>query len=324
MTCKDVAIEKIRMDGTLQARASMRTEVIEEYAESYRAGVAMPPPVVFHDGRVYWLADGWHRIEAIRIVGSTTVVCEIKYGGKADAIKFACSANQHHGLRRSNEDKQRAIKLAHDHPELKSLSTRELAAYLGVSHQSIKNFRTPAKSGDAPGEAVKVLQPDLQPQAATAVASDPKPPESRSVDTHTESPVKPVEPQKPHGIEVDGKLIEVPEAVAKEAAEVTALVDEARAILKQLEQVTDKIAAVNLDCLRGRVTFLPHGQGRRLSSIVGIKIDLKKIRPHGPCPVCVGVKSKNCDCCFGSGWVPKDMWESPSYSDRATILMKRA
>ena len=40
-----------------------------EYREAYEAGESFPPIVVFEDddqpGR-YWLADGWHRLDAQR------------------------------------------------------------------------------------------------------------------------------------------------------------------------------------------------------------------------------------------------------------------
>lgn len=47
-----------------------------------------------------------------------------------------------HGLRRTNEDKQRAVQAALRHPKSTNLSDREIARHVGVDHQTVANWRS--------------------------------------------------------------------------------------------------------------------------------------------------------------------------------------
>jgi hypothetical protein len=78
------------------------------------AGAKFPPVIVFHDGTNYWLADGFHRLEAWKRNGVGSVKAEVKEGSRIDALKFAFGANSSHGLRMTNEDKRNAVKIAYD------------------------------------------------------------------------------------------------------------------------------------------------------------------------------------------------------------------
>ena len=61
--------------------------------------------VVFCDGTDYWLADGFHRLEAHRQVGFRDIEVDLKLGTKRGAILYAVGANASHGLRRTPADK---------------------------------------------------------------------------------------------------------------------------------------------------------------------------------------------------------------------------
>jgi len=105
--------ESIQTKG-MQVRARLCEETVKEYAEAMSAGAKFPPVIVFHDGTNYWLADGFHRLEAWKRNGVENVKAEVKEGSRIDALKFAFGANNSHGLRMSNEDKRQAIKLAYE------------------------------------------------------------------------------------------------------------------------------------------------------------------------------------------------------------------
>ena len=77
--------------------------------------------IVFRDGEKYWLVDGFHRFTAARKAGRTEIECVIYAGKLADARWFSYSANQTHGLRRSNADKVRAVTSALRHRNAKSI-----------------------------------------------------------------------------------------------------------------------------------------------------------------------------------------------------------
>src|SRR5438270_477029 len=59
-----IAIGVIRTGGGTQARAGLSDETIVEYGEALIGGVELPNIDVFYDGEDYWLADGFHRLEA--------------------------------------------------------------------------------------------------------------------------------------------------------------------------------------------------------------------------------------------------------------------
>lgn len=56
----------IRTDGGTQPRAGLNPELIDEYAKAMTEGAKFPPVTVFYDQISYWLADGFHRLEAAK------------------------------------------------------------------------------------------------------------------------------------------------------------------------------------------------------------------------------------------------------------------
>jgi len=84
-------------------------DVIEDYAAAMVMGAEFPPVVVFYDGEHHWLADGYHRRDAAVAAGLSEILADIRQGTRRDAILFSVGANAAHGLRRTNEDKKRAV-----------------------------------------------------------------------------------------------------------------------------------------------------------------------------------------------------------------------
>jgi hypothetical protein len=104
-------ITEIRTDGGTQARATLHPETIADYAQGMQEGYQFPPVVVFLDGTDYWLADGFHRVEAAKVAGFREIEVDLKLGSRREAILYAVGANATHGLRRSRADKQQAVSL---------------------------------------------------------------------------------------------------------------------------------------------------------------------------------------------------------------------
>lgn len=104
-------------------------------------GAVFPPLTVFYDGADYWLADGFHRHEAAIRAGFTSIAVDIRQGTLQDAQWYSYSVNQSHGLRRTNEDKRRAVEAALRHEYATKYSTREIAQHCGVSHMTIQRYR---------------------------------------------------------------------------------------------------------------------------------------------------------------------------------------
>jgi hypothetical protein len=131
----------------------MNQEVIDEYAENMRNGTEFPPITVFHDGHgmFYYLADGFHRFEAVKRLRKRTIKAEVRPGEKRDAIIHALGANASHGLRRTNADKRRAVEMALKLAAVEGndWSDREIARRCRVDHRTVANMRKEL-SGEIP------------------------------------------------------------------------------------------------------------------------------------------------------------------------------
>ncbi len=55
-------------DGSAQMRVEMKPDTVREYADEMAAGTIFPAVVVYYDGADYWLGDGFHRVEAARLL----------------------------------------------------------------------------------------------------------------------------------------------------------------------------------------------------------------------------------------------------------------
>lgn len=132
---------KIRIDGGTQPRAELREDTITEYAEAMAGGALFPPVDVFYDGADYWLADGFHRWHAAKKLGLTDISAQVHQGTLRDAVLFSVSANAAHGMRRTNEDKRRAVMRLLEDLEWGRWSNREIAKRCAVSEYMVRAMR---------------------------------------------------------------------------------------------------------------------------------------------------------------------------------------
>jgi uncharacterized ParB-like nuclease family protein len=129
----------VRIDGDTQPRTAINPGIVQEYAEAMQAGVEFPPITVVHDGAAYWLVDGFHRFFAHRRLNRQQIGAEVVSGELSDARWLSVAANKAHGLRRTNEDKAkavtRALKLRPD------LGNPAIAEHVGVSIEMVRRYR---------------------------------------------------------------------------------------------------------------------------------------------------------------------------------------
>ncbi len=129
----------VRIDGDTQPRTAINPGIVQEYAEALEAGVGFPAVTIVHDGATYWLVDGFHRFFAHRRLNRPQIKAEMIAGELADARWLSVAANKAHGLRRTNEDKAkavvRALKLKPD------LSNPAIAEHVGVSEAMVRRYR---------------------------------------------------------------------------------------------------------------------------------------------------------------------------------------
>lgn len=97
-------LSKIILDQEIQPRSELNETVIEKYSEAMQIGAQFPPITVFYDGSKYWLADGFHRVQAKKAIGGRKILAEVRFGARRDAIFYAVGANRTHGLSLCNAD----------------------------------------------------------------------------------------------------------------------------------------------------------------------------------------------------------------------------
>jgi hypothetical protein len=134
-------VKVIRTDGGTQIRALLDEPTVTHYARLYEEGVNMPPLIVFQEGELFWLADGFHRLAAIQQAGFRDARCEVRKGTKRDAVLFALGANSEHGLPLSKSDRTRAIERILLDPEWSKWSNGAIAKHVGVTRAYIKKLR---------------------------------------------------------------------------------------------------------------------------------------------------------------------------------------
>lgn len=138
---RQIATVRITDDHRAQPRAAIAVEKVQDYIDDMSRGDAFPPLVVFHDGKVYWLADGFHRFYAARGAGVAEIACDVREGALREAILYSCGANAAHGLRRSNDDKRRAVAKLLDDPEWAQWSDNEIARRCAVDGTLVARVR---------------------------------------------------------------------------------------------------------------------------------------------------------------------------------------
>lgn len=137
----EVLIASIRLDGDTQPRAALDFAAVDDYSDAMVAGAKFPAVILYHDGEHYWLADGFHRVKAAFQSGAENIEAEVHQGTLEDAQWHSFSANKTNGLRRTNDDKQRAVKAALMHPRGAGLSDSQIAKHVGVHHDTVREWR---------------------------------------------------------------------------------------------------------------------------------------------------------------------------------------
>lgn len=146
---KTPQIKDIKLDGGTQPRIRINEDVVAEYAEDMVAGSQFPPIIVYFDGVTYWLADGFHRYHAA-MKAEVEIPIEVHTGTRRDAILHSVGANANHGLRRSNEDKRKAVLTLLEDKEWSEWSNRAIATQCHVSHTFVASIRKESGGNEKP------------------------------------------------------------------------------------------------------------------------------------------------------------------------------
>jgi hypothetical protein len=153
MSAIEIPLAEIVVTADTQMRVvGIDPGTVSSYAEDLAGGAIFPPIRVYQDGAEYHLADGFHRVEAARQIGRDVILAEVRQGTSRDTTLGACAANAEHGLRRTNEDKRRAIEAMLRDPEWARWSDRAIAKACAVDHKSVAKVRRELTAPNGGGE----------------------------------------------------------------------------------------------------------------------------------------------------------------------------
>ena len=226
---KTININSIIIDKGTQSRAAISEETVTDYAEAMSAGDQFPPVIAFHDGVDYYLADGFHRLHAVKRLGKTSIQADVRTGTLRDAILYSLGANRDHGLRRSNADKRKCVQTLLDDFEWGDLSVNEMARICGVSPQLVT--------------AVK-LEMDGGEKVSTVKTNAPKKDKPVKLNTVVEAPVGNLAPERDEAVQelvaenqrlADRLAVEAMEATPEEKLAATETIAELREQIRILE-----------------------------------------------------------------------------------------
>ena len=140
-----VPLDQCTLDQRLQMRTTLNFEVVEEYANVIDS---LPPCRAIRIGEHYWITDGWHTYHAHKRAGRTEITLTYREGTFIDALVEAAGANYTHGMRRTYDDKRRAVRALLAEPSWSSRSDRSIALACHVHHELVGNVRREIGSPD--------------------------------------------------------------------------------------------------------------------------------------------------------------------------------
>jgi hypothetical protein len=141
MKTKRIALHDIVIDDEVLVRTKIDKDHFDDLFEALKQSKELPPVVVFDDDGTLILVDGFHRYEAAKKCKVNKIEAVVHEGSKRQAILFACGANSGHGLRRTNEDKQRAALRLLTDPEWSGWDDAVIAKHCAVTQPFVWKLR---------------------------------------------------------------------------------------------------------------------------------------------------------------------------------------
>jgi prefoldin subunit 5 len=154
-TRNNMKLEQIRIDGGTQMRAKMSDETVKSYADALKDGAIFPPVVVFFDGKDNWLADGFNRYFANKMIGRKEIDADVRRGNVLDAKLYACGANATHGQPRTIADKRNAVLMVLNESACKDWSARQVAVHCAVTHTLVNSIKKSLEAASTPDKPEK-------------------------------------------------------------------------------------------------------------------------------------------------------------------------
>lgn len=105
-------IDRIVVDETFQIRDSLNLGAVQAYRRRYLVGSYMPPIEVANVDGAYYLIDGYHRLEALRLLDKHEVLARIRsLPTIEEAMWIGGEINSAHGVKLTREERRKRFKL---------------------------------------------------------------------------------------------------------------------------------------------------------------------------------------------------------------------
>lgn len=296
---KTLKVDNIRIDGGTQAREEIDNDAVKDYRDilTETNGDGLPPIEVYFDGSQYWLSDGFHRWHAHKAAGFGTIQANVIQGTQRDAILAAVGANAAHGLKRSNADKRKAVRMLLEDGEWQQKSDRWIADKAKVSAPLVASVRE--------ASTVNIYSSSGDKKKTTRTGKDGKKRKAPKKDDNKGDVQRARETGKVSG----GITFDV-----EEIEEASILRDDnGTPIPKHLKESHEQVVQINsrrkqLDGIKRELLEFAERPGCEMvnpqvidKAIKDIKDEFHQARFHVVCPYCHGDK---CDRCKGWGYFP--------------------
>lgn len=147
---RQLGLKAIKVDHDVQSRVRTDPEHVAKIVVFLKSrGPISEPVIVFFDGKNYWLADGFHRVEAHRQLSREkgfakfgSIMAEIRPGTRQDAIVYSAGANQEKTyLKRTPEDVRRALGMLLELSEWRYRPASEIGKAIGLCPSAVQKHR---------------------------------------------------------------------------------------------------------------------------------------------------------------------------------------
>lgn len=132
-----LAIKDLVFDSNLYPRIKTNWLTVYQYGMAMRSGALFPPITVgtLHDKK--YVVDGWHRVEALKLIGEEYVQAVVKnYKNERELFADAVKLNANHGRQLSVQEKARIIDRLLDY----NFSLQEISEIVHVPVDHIQRF----------------------------------------------------------------------------------------------------------------------------------------------------------------------------------------
>jgi hypothetical protein len=298
MLLETVSLKDIDISSSPTVRYEIHPEAVEEYARLYREKKPMPKAVLFKVGTGHYLvADGTHRIAAMRLAGLTERGFDVVQGSYEDCLLYAAAANQGHGVRRSNADKRTAVEsLLKTFPRK---SDRDISEISGVGYTLVASVRKSMEKTATIKESPKRIGSDGKVRKVNC-------PRGQLVNVKSENIG---DSEIRTGPTKTGKMEAVLDEMGLEVPGGALVFWNRRQEVQDLMTAISRVKTSIANSLKERDPLYVEVSNTIIADLDRVYGSLSVAKPYTVCPSCQGRLAEKCTTCSRRGLISKFYWD---------------